>query len=243
MFKLKIAMFLAVALLAGRPALGSLTIVSAVGGGPSVAATYVNFENLELGGDGGMSNGVQVNFTPNAQVVKGFLANRYARPFISDKNGEKFGDMTESGPNTTKYITTWSTGDSANPNSQVELIFGAGQRYLGLLWGSVDSYNTLTFHYDDDNDPNTSETASITGSDVTAFANGDQGAAGTFYVNINSTRTFNKVVMTSSQFAFEFDNVAYSTGFFTAIPEPGSFLVWGVLGLASVGMTNRRRKS
>jgi hypothetical protein len=27
------------------------------------------------------------------------------------------------------------------------------------------------------------------------------------------------------------------------IPEPGSLLVWGVLGLASVGMTNRRRKS
>jgi hypothetical protein len=27
------------------------------------------------------------------------------------------------------------------------------------------------------------------------------------------------------------------------IPEPGSLLVWGVLGLAGVGMTNRRRKS
>jgi hypothetical protein len=27
------------------------------------------------------------------------------------------------------------------------------------------------------------------------------------------------------------------------IPEPGSFLVWGVLGLAGVGLTNRRRKS
>lgn len=204
----------------------SLIIVSAVGGGPSTAVgvNYANFDDLALGYAGGTSGGVAVTLTPNAAVVHGAASGLYAAPYLSNSNGVLFGDNTVSGADTTNYITSGSTGSFEN--AEVELDFGAGQMYLGLLWGSVDAYNTLTF-YNDDN-----TTSTITGIDVYAFANGDQGEAGTFYVNINSTQSFYKVVATSSNYAFEFDNVAYS------IPGPGSIAVIGLMGLVS-----RRRRN
>ena len=203
-----------------------LIIASVVGGGPSAAAgvNYANFNNLALGSAAGTSGGVAVTFTPNAAVVNGAAANLYAAPYISNSNGVLFGDNTVSGADTTNYLSTGSTGSFAN--AKVELTFGAGQTYLGLLWGSVDAYNTLTF-YNDDN-----TTTTITGSNVSASANGNQGAGGTFYVNINSTNSFYKVVATSSNYAFEFDNVAYS------IPGPGSIALLGLMGLVS-----RRRRN
>jgi hypothetical protein len=45
---------------------------------------------------------------------------------------------------------------------------------------------------------------------VTATANGDQGASGNFYVNVNSTQGFASVVAASPYCAFEFDNVAFN---------------------------------
>lgn len=224
---------LAISLFANANAFGNLIIASVVGGGPSIYANYANFDNLALGSAGGVSGGVTVNLTPNAQVVVGSASGLYAAPFISNSNATLFGDNTISGPDTTRYLTSGSTG--ATTNAQVEMIFGAGQQYLGLLWGSVDLYNTLTFHFDDNT------TQSITGAAVSAFANGNQGAAGTYYVNINANKTFYKVVATSSQYAFEFDNVAYSRSFFN-VPEPGSLLVWGVLGLSVSGLSSIRRR-
>ncbi len=89
------------------------------------------------------------------------------------------------------------------------------QKYFGLLWGSVDDYNTLSFYN------GLTPVGSITGIDVLASPNGDQGVNGTVYVNINSDTAFTKVVATSSKYAFEFDNVAYSK---ENIPDGGSTL-------------------
>jgi hypothetical protein len=76
---------------------------------------------------------------------------------------------------------------------------------------------------------------SITGSDVTASPNGDQSINGTLYVNIDATgaTAFDRVVATSSQYAFEFDNVAFNPD---PVPEPMGLSLFGtaLLGLFAV---------
>jgi hypothetical protein len=58
------------------------------------------------------------------------------------------------------------------------------------------------------------------------------------YVNVNSTLPFNRVVATSSNYAFEVDNIAFNE---TTVPEPASVALVGI-GLLAVGWRSRRRK-
>jgi hypothetical protein len=62
---------------------------------------------------------------------------------------------------------------------------------------------------------------------------------------------YSALANTGEYYSVRFANLIFSGGSrngqdaqdqFVVIPEPGSLLVWGVLGLAGVGMTNRRRK-
>jgi hypothetical protein len=119
--------------------------------------------------------------------------------------------------------------------SRVEILLpnngGLGYDYFGLLWGSVDGYNTLAF-YD-----GMTLVGSVTGSNVTASPNGNQGVNGTLYVNINSTLPFNRVVATATQYAFEFDNIAFNRA---EVPEPGTLALLG-LGLLGVSAARRRK--
>jgi hypothetical protein len=200
-----------------------ITIDASVGGAP-LGATYANFDNLSLGSAGGTSGGINVSFTGDAQAVQGSLVNYYAAPYLSNGNGTLFGDATN-GPDATTYLTTGV--------GSVTLALPGEESYLGLLWGSVDSYNTLTL-YDGSNVVGT-----ITGSDVTSNADGDQGVNGTYYVNITSTEAFDKVVASSTQYAFEFDNVAYSG---SAVPEPSS-LALGAIGVVSAVVYGRFRRN
>ena len=77
----------------------------------------------------------------------------------------------------------------------------------------------------------------VTGSEVLSPANGYQGAGGTAYVNILSSQPFTTVVATSSQYAFEFDDVA--------IPEPTTMVAGAMLllpfGLSTLRMMRRKR--
>jgi hypothetical protein len=62
---------------------------------------------------------------------------------------------------------------------------------------------------------------------VTLTAIGDQGASGTYYVNINSTVPFLTVVATGG--VFEFDNVAYNPTIPVPEPSTAALLFAGVL--------------
>jgi len=200
-----------------NPASANLVVNAAVGGAPT-GANYVNFDNLALGNAGGTSGGIGVAFTSgDSQAVQGALSGRYAAPFLSGGNGTLFGDPTN-GPDTTTYL---STGIGS-----ITLTLPGPEKYLGLLWGSVDAYNSLELFN------GATLIGTVTGTDVTANANGNQGASGTFYVNISDDLAFNKVELISTQYAFEFDNVAYDNK--AAIPEPGARGIFGA-GLIAFG--------
>ena len=199
-------------------------LTGSVNGVPS-GNHYENFDSVPLG-DGTYTtpSGIKVSFIPDAKAVQGAASGLYAPPVLSNNNGTLFGNP-ENGTDATTYLTSGSTGTFSNAG--VSLLFPTPERYMGLLWGSVDKFNTLTFY------SGAELVAQFTGNDVTTAASGDQGANGTFYVNISSTLAFDRVVATSSSHAFEFDNVAFNANPLK-VPEPGIAGVF-LLGLLLVG--------
>ncbi len=197
-------------------------IINATVGGAAADVNYANFDNLALGSAGGTSGGVGVSFVPDGQTVVGASSGLYAAPFISASNGVPFGDMTVSGADTTRYLTTGI--------GQAKLTFPGAQTYLGLLWGSVDLFNKLEFFM------GATSVGVVNGGDIFAAAAGDQGVSGTYYANILSSMAFNSVVASSSSYAFEFDNVAYNPTNPNGVPEPLSLglLSLGILGIGFV---------
>ena len=128
----------------------------------------------------------------------------------------------------------WSVGNY--PSTQVgpgELTFsGTGALYVGFLWGSVDSYNTVTFW------SGVTQLGSYTGSYALNPANGNQSASGQVYFNAFSTsgQAITRITFASPlQNAFETDNFAV-----TAVPEPETYAML-LAGLGLMGTIVRRR--
>jgi hypothetical protein len=231
-------------LVSGGAAASPLSIFSSVGGAPTGAVRF-NFDNLKTTSTSpaettSVDGSMQIAFNPQAGVVTGALANVYAPPVISGSNGIGFGtggSTQANGATLTPYLTTGSTGAPGFGNASMTFNLPFAAQYFGLLWGSVDTYNTLSFFN------GSTLIGTITGSQVTPNATGNQGASGTFYVNVNSTQAFDKVVATSSQFAFEFDNVALARDPGGADPSivaaPAALALFG-LGLVGLAALRRR---
>jgi hypothetical protein len=215
----------------------ALIVSGSVGGAPT-GVVLDNLDWLPLGTGGGLSpiSGVTISFFGNAAAVQGTNVG-YAAPFLSGGNGAGFGNpigVTDqpNGANTTHYVSAGATRDSAA--AAVELLMPAPQRYFGLLWGSVDNWNTL-FFYD-----GATLIGSVTGANVVASPNGDQGVQGTLYVNIVSTVAFDRILATSVRPTFEFDNIAFSDT--PPVPEPAALALLGVFFFGAGAAVRRRRQ-
>src|SRR5688500_12676364 len=205
-------------------------ISASIGGSPTSAAVYENFNNLSSSG-GLSSKGIYVTFNgiDSGTAALPDVSGKYAAPYVVGANDHLFNDIPqEDGPDRTQYLVTGI--------GSVTLDLNAYHQYFGLLWGSVDSYNTLSFY-----DGNTF-LFSFTGLDVTRLPNGDRGANGTFYVNITSDAKFDRVIASSPHYSFEFDNVALANIGTSSqeITEPGTLALLG-LGLLAGAITHRKK--
>jgi len=223
MKKLLLSSLLALGLL-GQVANASSITVSAAVGGLASGSTKLTFDSLASGSHATVTlDGATISFAGTAQVAKG-NSGIYAAPYISGSNGLGFGNAL--GQDTSSYL---STG-----NGSITFDFsGSIQKYFGLLWGSVDTYNYVSFY------KSGALVGSFSGANVSAAAHGDQGLNGTYYVDFKDAGLgFDKVVLSSSGYAFEFDNVAFNK----SVGVPDSSATLGLLGLALAGLVCIRRR-
>jgi hypothetical protein len=219
---------------AGSAQANAISIASATPGGATEAqagATIQTFDSLTAGQNGtiDLGNGLTIILTPNAAADAPVSGSSYG----VEGSSQPYGDNS---PWVFAGVTT------SYPAASIYFNFSTGQTYLGLLWGSVDQQNTLTFY----SGPNGTGTVlgTITGTDVHNFNNtiaqtgyGDQDDSwGAAYVNFTSTTPFESVEATSSLFTFEIDNVAYGAA---GVPDGGTTIA--LLGMSLLGLSALRR--
>jgi hypothetical protein len=193
---------------------------------PSQQVTALTIPSFDIGSrsftlNKGSANGsVSVTIATDARegVVSGLQSGLHAAPVAGGS------------PTVPMYWTApyFSTGTGS-----VILTFSRAQTYLGLLWGSIDRGNRITFNRITGN--HVATIATITGEDIYKAAaykgpEGSQGYGGSYYVLLNDLDgTFNQIVLSSSVISFEAADIQYSGAMVTvaAIPEPAGIALLG----------------
>ncbi|MGN8159531.1 Npun_F0296 family exosortase-dependent surface protein [Salinisphaera sp. RV14] len=156
-----------------------------------------------------------VGTSNNYHIVNGSVSGKYAAPAIPP-----FTAGTSTTKDKTDYLAV--PKDLSTTPQSATIALGSVNHYLGLLWGSIDNYNTLDFLF------NGSTVASFNGININSQANGNQvDETNNAYVNFFQLPAFDSVKLTSTQYAFEIDNLAYSD-----VPEPGNLVLFGLGALA-----------
>ena len=108
----------------------------------------------------------------------------------------------------------------------VDFAFSSQGNYFGLYWGSMDSYNSITFLEDHE------QIATFSGAAVAGLtglvANGDQQSSlSNRYINFYLGDNFyNAVLLSTTDFGFEVDNIAFGDSPLP-MPEPGTLILLG----------------
>jgi hypothetical protein len=182
-------------------------------------ATVLGFDDLPIGA------------LPSYQFNGGTISGSGA---IEDTS--LIGKYAQPAGDTTNYLTvSYPSADGA-----VTFGFANPENYFGLYWGSLDSYNSITFLQ------NHQQIATFSGTAVAALtglaADGDQQSpSSNRYINFNLGDAFyDEVMLSTTNFGFEVDNIAFGDPP-APISEPGTLLLLGssMYGLALV----RRRKT
>lgn len=158
-----------------------------------------------------------VSCTGDFALVNGNESGKYAEPL-----GINSQYLSVPNPSPTTLSATFNLGTTAD--------------YFGLFWGSIDSYNFISFYL------NNAVVASYSGSDIVGqFADGNQlSFASNRYINFNfGNDVFDSVKLTSNGFAFESDNHAFKK--LVSVPEPTTVLLL-VLGLIGLGLARRQTR-
>jgi hypothetical protein len=128
---------------------------------------------------------------------------------------------------TTNYLV-------AQPGNQVNITFASPQIQFNLLWGSVDTFNSLSIELC--NRYTCGAAVEVTGSRIAAAVGGGFAADGTTsaFVELSDSSPFNEIILATSGIAFEF--VPGSV----AAPEPATLGIFAT-GLVGIGPFRRRR--
>ena len=157
--------------------------------------------------------GAYASCSGHSGLVTGSVSGQYASPFgIEDT-----------------YMTVG--------NSTATLTLNDSYDYFGLYWGSIDTYNYLSFYLGD------ALVRTFGGSDLPPLlADGGQ-TAWTSNRSLNFFFTdgalFDTVVLRSDGYAFESDNHAIAA---VSVPEPGTLALLAA-GLLGIGASRRRRRA
>lgn len=141
-------------------------------------------------------------------------------------NGDQSGKYAQPFGVNSQYLTV----PNPSPTTQSAIFtLGAAADYFGLFWGSIDSYNFISFYL------NNSLVASYSGSDIVGhFANGNQlSFTSNRYINFDfGSDAYDSVKLTSTGFAFESDNHAFKQLVSVTEPTTGLLFLLGLVGLA-----------
>lgn len=205
-----VKMILALLAMVSVAAPASASIVYSFGAAPANTRLVENFDGRTLGTNSGTFSmpGGQFSLS-NSHIVQG-TTGTYAKPYLDN----------------TQYA-------SINAGGRITFNLTNPSNYFGLYWGSVDTYNSLSFY------SGSTLLGTIGGASIISAAGlqaGNQGAFGSVFANFASSIGFDKVVAYSSGIAFEFDDVRLS-----AVPLPAALPMFGGL-MGAMGLAARRRK-
>ena len=132
------------------------------------------------------------------------------------------------------YYTVYGTS-VATPTAALA---GSAFNYLGLWWGSIDNYNSITFL------KGGNAVLTITGHDAInpLVAGGSWTSSdNNRYVNFYNLPNFDSFELISTDWAFEVDNIAVGNAS-APVPEPGPMVLLG-LGMAGLALYGKRRQN